>query len=188
MKYRRREDNYVFWQDKFLRCSLEIPAAEKRWTIFSSVWFLVKEAKFNSVPASLRYIWFIAWRAVMQRVYEAHKAVVLWQSKVDAALAAKAVRDRSSSSGSASGSPISGSEASGGGEAGDSSGSGTALAVVELEQGPGFSRAMALRRLHWRNSLLGEILYAINIAKTGRVHMLPPVKRPLQRPTFFFLF
>lgn len=25
MKYRRREDNYVFWQDKFTRCSLEIP-------------------------------------------------------------------------------------------------------------------------------------------------------------------
>ena len=28
MKYRRREDNYVFWQDKFLRCSLEIPGAQ----------------------------------------------------------------------------------------------------------------------------------------------------------------
>jgi hypothetical protein len=27
MKYRRREDNYVFWQDKFLRCSLDIPGA-----------------------------------------------------------------------------------------------------------------------------------------------------------------
>jgi hypothetical protein len=60
-------------------CLCVAAAAEKRWTIFSSVWFLVKEAKFNSVPASLRYIWFIAWRAVMQRVYEAHKAVVLWR-------------------------------------------------------------------------------------------------------------
>jgi hypothetical protein len=29
----------------------------------------------------------------------------------------------------------------------------------------GFSRAMALRRLHWRNSLLGELLYAVNVAK-----------------------
>lgn len=25
MQYRRREDNYVFWQDKFTRCSLDIP-------------------------------------------------------------------------------------------------------------------------------------------------------------------
>lgn len=25
MKYRRREDNYVFWQDKFSRCSLDVP-------------------------------------------------------------------------------------------------------------------------------------------------------------------
>ena len=47
---------------------------------------------------------------------------------------------------------------------------------------------MALRRLHWKNSLLGELLYLVNIAKTGRVHMLPPPKRPMQRPTFFFLF
>ena len=103
---------------------------------------------------------------------------------------------------------------------------------------------MALRRLHWRNSLLGEVLYLVNVAKvsvlmlfvvcvcggcvlgaswlltvvvvgrgaaassltlrpplcsnthththktkqTGRVHLLPPVKRPPQRPTFFFLF
>jgi hypothetical protein len=26
------------------------------------------------------------------------------------------------------------------------------------------------------------------VAQTGRIHMLPPEKRPLQRPTFFFLF
>ena len=54
--------------------------------------------------------------------------------------------------------------------------------------GPGFSRAMALRRLHWKNSLLGEALYLVNVAKTGRVHLLPPQKRPPQRPTFFFVF
>jgi hypothetical protein len=29
----------------------------------------------------------------------------------------------------------------------------------------GFSKAMTLRRLHWRNSLLGELLYTINVAK-----------------------
>jgi hypothetical protein len=27
MQYRQREDNYVFWQDKFSRCSLDIPGA-----------------------------------------------------------------------------------------------------------------------------------------------------------------
>lgn len=27
MQYRTREDNYVFWQDKFSRCSLDIPGA-----------------------------------------------------------------------------------------------------------------------------------------------------------------
>jgi hypothetical protein len=30
MQYRRREDNYVFWQDKFTRCSLEIPGSCSR--------------------------------------------------------------------------------------------------------------------------------------------------------------
>jgi hypothetical protein len=30
MQYRRREDNYVFWQDKFTRCSLEIPGGCSR--------------------------------------------------------------------------------------------------------------------------------------------------------------
>lgn len=25
MQYRQREENYVFWQDKFMRSSLEIP-------------------------------------------------------------------------------------------------------------------------------------------------------------------
>ncbi|KAF6255496.1 hypothetical protein COO60DRAFT_1285797 [Scenedesmus sp. NREL 46B-D3] len=148
MQYRRREDNYVFWQDKFTRCSLEIPAIEKRWTLFSSCWYLVMELKYFGTPPALRYLLFLAWRAVLSRLYQAHKALVLWQAKVDAGLAARA----------------------------------TGGAVQ------GCSRAMALRRLHWRNSLLGELLYIINVAKTGRVHLLPPVKQPLQRPTFFFVF
>jgi hypothetical protein len=29
MKYRRREDNYVFWRDKFMRCSLDIPGKKR---------------------------------------------------------------------------------------------------------------------------------------------------------------
>lgn len=108
---------------------------------------------------------------------------------------------------------------------------------------------MALRRLHWQNSLLAELLYLVNVYKvrvgagragpslrkeawacpcrclfqgrpwpvasglgglvlpplvwfhtaappslpivmpqTGRVHWLPPVKQPAERPTFFWLF
>ena len=27
MQYRRREDNYVFWKDKFSRCSMDVPGA-----------------------------------------------------------------------------------------------------------------------------------------------------------------
>ncbi len=32
-----------------------------------------------------------------------------------------------------------------------------------------FSKTMALRRLHWRNSPLGEALYALNLYKVGNV-------------------
>jgi hypothetical protein len=54
-------------------------AAEKRWTVFSSLWWLVMEAKYNGVPPALRYLWYLGWRALRQRLYEAHKAVVLWR-------------------------------------------------------------------------------------------------------------
>ncbi|KAF8059985.1 SQD2 [Scenedesmus sp. PABB004] len=146
MRYRRREDNYMFWQDKFSRCALDIPPIEKRWTVFSSLWYLVMELKFFGTPPALRFLAHLAWRRVLGAAYAAHKALVLWQAKVDAGLAARATGGRVST----------------------------------------FSRAMALRRLHWRNSLLGEALYLVNVAKTGRVHLLPPEKRPPQRPTMFW--
>lgn len=148
MQYRRREDNYVFWQDKFMRCSTDIPWYEKRWTLFSSFWYLVMHFKYFAVPPAVRYVFFLGWRAVMFQVYAAHKAMVLWQCKVDAALASR----------------------------------GSNGAVC------GFSRAMALRRLHWRNSPLAELLYAVNLYKTGRIHLLPPKAKPIPRPTFFYLF
>ncbi|KXZ49105.1 hypothetical protein GPECTOR_23g36 [Gonium pectorale] len=125
MQYRRREDNYVFWQDKFVRCSTDIPWAEKRWTVFSTFWYLFMQAKFFAVPPAIRYVWFLTWRAFMYKVYEAHKALVLWQCKLDAYLA------RIGSFG----------------------------AVTT------FSKEMALRRLHWKNSPLGEVLYMINVYK-----------------------
>ena len=37
------------------------------------------EFKYFAVPPALRYVWFLAWRTVMQRVYEAHKSLVLWR-------------------------------------------------------------------------------------------------------------
>ena len=95
---------------------------------------------------------------------------------------ARAASGSSASSSSSSGGTSSTSASSSGGVETDGSSGGGGPA------GPGFSRAMALRRLHWKNSLLGEALYLVNVAKTGRVHLLPPQKRPPQRPTFFFVF
>jgi hypothetical protein len=139
-------------------------AAEKRWTVFSSLWWLVMEFKYFGVPPALRYVFWMFWRSAMQRVYEAHKAVVLWQAKFDATVAARAVRERTASSSATSSSSGSGS----GGDAGAGASSPAAAATGGSEDQPAaFSRAMALRRLHWKNTLLGEVLYLINIAKVG---------------------
>jgi len=164
----------VFWQDKFSRNSFDVTWYEKRWTLFSTVWFLVQQTRFNAIPPALRFLVYLGWRAVMTKAYEAHKAIVLWQCKLDVALATRAQQAAASSSGS------SGAE-QGQQAAGSSSGEAAAAPVT-------FSKTMALRRLHWQNSLLGEALYLVNVYKTGRVHLLPPKKKPLQRPTFFWLF
>ena len=37
------------------------------------------ELKYLCIPPALRFLWFLASRAVMLRVYEAHKALVLWR-------------------------------------------------------------------------------------------------------------
>jgi hypothetical protein len=37
------------------------------------------ELKYFGTPPALRYLFFLAWRAVLLRVYEAHKALVLWR-------------------------------------------------------------------------------------------------------------
>jgi hypothetical protein len=37
------------------------------------------ELKYFGMPPALRYLFFLAWRAVLLRVYEAHKALVLWR-------------------------------------------------------------------------------------------------------------
>ena len=46
-----------------------------------------------------------------------------------------------------------------------------------------FSRAMTLRRLHWRNSLLGELLYIVNVSKVSRCgSLLPASSHPRAKP------
>jgi hypothetical protein len=41
-------------------------------------------------------------------------------------------------------------------------------AFPEEPSQPAFSRTMAFRRLHWKNSLLGEVLYYVNISKVRK--------------------
>ncbi len=42
---------------------------------------------------------------------------------------------------------------------------GTAAPGTVEQAGPGFSKTMALRRLHWKNTLLAEVLYLVNVYK-----------------------
>ncbi len=142
--------------------------------MFSSLWWIVMEFKYFGTPPAVRYIVFLLKRAVMQKVYEAHKAFVLWQCKLDAYLADRATQQRQQQQDSSSSSSASAPSRSRSRSKGSSSSR--------------FSTTMALRRLHWKNSILAELLYYINITKTGRVHMLPPASKPMQRPTFFWLF
>jgi len=221
MRYRKREDNHVFWTDKFKRNSLDILPAEKRWTVFSTFWYLVMQFRFFAVPPAFRFFIAMGWRRLMFAAYGAHKALVLWQCKVDAALATQGLqrkaqeaassgpsssrnasnedgRRRSSNSSSSSSSNNDGGSrpgesdearsngSQGTGSSGSSSDS-SSQGISSLPS-PGFSKTMALRRLHWQNSLLGEIMYMVNLFKTGRIHLLPPIKKPAERPTFFWLF
>lgn len=57
-------------------------AAEKRWTLFSSCWYLWQELRFFGIPPAVRYLAHLLWRGLMTRLYEAHKLLVLareWQ-------------------------------------------------------------------------------------------------------------
>lgn len=58
-------------------------AAEKRWTLFSSCWYLWQELRFFGIPPAVRYLAHLLWRGLMTRLYEAHKLLVLareWHS------------------------------------------------------------------------------------------------------------
>lgn len=60
-------------------CTTTLAVVEKRWTLFSTVWFLAQQARFFAVPPALRFLFYLGWRALMMRAYEAHKALVLWR-------------------------------------------------------------------------------------------------------------
>lgn len=78
------------------------------------------------------------------------------ECKVDAALSAQGHKVRSEAAGSSSGA---GSSVAAGAGAADTAGSQAASPTAT------FSRTMALRRLHWKNTLLAEFLYLINVYK-----------------------
>jgi hypothetical protein len=178
MRYRRRDANDVFWSDKLRRNTLEVPRFERRWTVFSSLWYVCMQWRFRGFPPTFRYLIYLAVRSVRQRLYEGHKRLVLWQCKFEAALAARAVerRERAVAAEAA--------EAAGS----SSSSSSKPSSPYGPRPGAGFSRLMALRRLHWRNSPVAELLYLQNVAITGRVHQLPPRMLRPSRPTLFWLF
>ena len=52
---------------------------EKRWTIFSTFWYLVQQTRFLAIPPALRFIFHLGWRVIMTQAYNVHKAVVLWR-------------------------------------------------------------------------------------------------------------
>jgi hypothetical protein len=60
-------------------CTRGTAGVEVRWTAFSTIWWLFGEWKYFGTPPALRFIWYLAWRSILQRAYEAHKALVLWR-------------------------------------------------------------------------------------------------------------
>jgi hypothetical protein len=183
MRYRRRDANDVFWSDKLRRNTLEVPRFERRWTVFSSLWYLCMQWRFRGFPPQFRYLIYLAVRAVRQRLYEGHKRLVLWQCKFEAALALRAVERRERAA-----AEVEAAAAAPGPSPASSSSSSYKPSPYGPRPGAGFSRLMALRRLHWRNSPVAELLYLQNVAITGRVHQLPPRMLRRSRPTLFWLF
>lgn len=45
------------------------------------------ELKYFGTPPALRYIFYLIWRSLMLKLYEAHKTLVLWRKLLTATLA-----------------------------------------------------------------------------------------------------
>lgn len=120
---------------------------------------------------------------VLERIINnSHKLSLLTlpaECKADAELVLKALESRrggaagpspSSSDSSSSETQSSGTDASSSSTSSSSSEGvqreGSSSSSQSTQRGSsGFSRTMALRRLHWQNSLVGEIMYAVNLYK-----------------------
>lgn len=59
------------------RCIVLAADWERRWTVFSTFWYLVKQAYFKAIPPALRYVAYLIWYPVQMKLYETHKAVVM---------------------------------------------------------------------------------------------------------------
>jgi hypothetical protein len=213
------------WCRVYVRCA----AAEKRWTLFSSCWYLWQELRFFGIPPAVRYLAHLVWRGVMTRLYEAHKLLVLtrewwgvwrgargmaglggvrggwWEQCRTCAGAQLKWQQPGWPAESLPATPLPAAAVPG-----SHVPSGPACLPFYLSFLPacpicppclalplclpcpaccvpteakvdaglasratsggvtGFSRAMALRRLHWKNSLLGELLYLVNVSKVRR--------------------
>lgn len=60
-------------------CSTACTGYEKRWTLFSTFWFMVVATRYYGIPPALRFLVYLGWRTVMTKAYEAHKLLVLWR-------------------------------------------------------------------------------------------------------------
>lgn len=194
MRYRRRDGNDIFWSDKLSRNTLDVPRFERRWTVFSTIWYLCNYWRFRGFPPTFRYLIASAYRMARQRLYEGHKRLVLWQCKLEAALAARAVARRQAAEAKAAAeeAEAEAEAAAGSGDEGAKASSSSYLSASIARYGPrpgaAFSRLMAMRRLHWQNSPVAELLYLQNVFFTGRVHQLPPRMLRRSPPTLFWLF
>jgi hypothetical protein len=50
---------------------------EKRWTLFSTLWYMVMATRFYAIPPAVRYVVYLGWRAAMTAAYNAHKRIVI---------------------------------------------------------------------------------------------------------------
>lgn len=234
-------------------------AIEKRWTVFSTFWYLVLEFKYFAVPPAVRYLFYLAWRSLLQAAYNAHKALVLWRERRASGSSGNGrgswqcggssrTRDKQQHAGLLAFIPLTPAAArllparplccgrvscacpalpamhhrchmlanrrgQGGCRPGQPRDGRRGLriqhshgaAAAALAQQPAGRAAVRDQRVQGAQGALCCVFMSrrkrshasalqltgrcpLCCSQTGRVHMLPPVKKPFRRPTFFFLF
>jgi hypothetical protein len=119
-------------------------------------------ARFRHLAAYMAVVW-IAARAVVEPT--THCVCLLpAEAKLDSAIASRAQQQRAAATaGQQQQQPL---------EAAPEEQQQQQTQTRPPQPSAGVSRAMALRRLHWKNSVVGELLYYINIAKVGGCGLL----------------